>query len=262
MWAPRLVSLSGSEKKGWMHSEAIKPLLGPFKVYINTEPAEDYSSFSGRVTQIPLLGGTFSLILFNSKKDFGSGIGTLNKNNFFATRPGIYGFSFGSLDEAKVYIGEGKDLFQRLKQHHGKSGGMDKNTIGFALICINKKLLRGQDPFLSEGLRGTLETGIKWFFHCWRNHHIGHPFYYNIGHSLYSTGVNQIISHVTKAQTPRSDGHYIVSESDADLALEIMKEFHKIFTKPIHSVLDHMCVRKLGLEHKHLPTLPDILKSF
>lgn len=33
-----------------------------------------------------------------------------------------------------------------------------------------EKLLRGEDPLLSEGLRGTIETSVKWLFNAWKNH--------------------------------------------------------------------------------------------
>jgi len=256
-WEPRLVSESGAMKMGWMHRESKVPLLSSFKVYNRKNRSENYNDFSNRFKSItPFLGGKYSLILFESKKEFERGCGTHSKNNFLATRPGIYAFSYGDEEQSRLYVGEGKDLFVRIKKHLSDKK-IEDLSMGFCLICTDEKLYRGEDPLLSEGLRGTIETELKWLFHAWKNYTINPP---------YNSGVTQIISKVTASQTPRSDGHYIISHNEADLALEIIECVHSIMRNlPKYSkypVLYNMCTYRLNLNHKNLPDLSDILVSF
>lgn len=251
---PRLVDSFGALKNGWMHRDAKVPLLGGFRVYKNAKLAESYTDFSKRGTlMVKLLNGRFSLILFDSGSEFKRITGTHTKNNFLATRPGIYAFSKAGKTEPRLYVGEGKDLFVRLKKHLSDKK-IEELSIGFCLISTDEKLLRGEDPLLSEGLRGTIETSVKWLFHAWKNHSIGPG---------YNFGALQILTHVTASGTPRSDGHYIISTNEADLALEIVSEVYDIFNKlTSHSVLYNMCVNRLNLNPKRLPKLNDILISF
>lgn len=252
---PRLADREGNLKKGWMHTDSIVPLLDGYRVYQNAEPAECYDDFSKRVSTIEqLLGGRFSLILFYGRDEFKRVVGTHKRNNFLATRPGIYAFSRGYKVEPRLYVGEGKDLFVRIKKHISDKK-IEDSSIGFCLISTDEDLVRGEDPLLSEGLRGTIETSIKWLFHAWKNHLIGPG--YNTGALL------QILSHVTAARTPRSDGHYIISSSEADLALDIVSEVHDVFNKlTSSSPLYNMCADRLNLKPKNLPKLNDVLISF
>ena len=251
---PRLVDSFGTLKNGWMHRDSKIPLLGGFRVYKNAKLAESYADFSKRGTlMVKLLNGRFSLILFDSGSEFKRITGTHTKNNFLATRPGVYAFSTADIAGPRVYVGEGKDLFVRLKKHLSDKK-IKELSIGFCLISTDENLLRGDDPLLSEGLRGTIETFVKWFFHAWKNHSIG---------PTYSTGALQILTHVTASGTPQSDGHYIISTDEADLALELVSELYDVFNKlTSHSVIYNMSVNRLKLKPKHLPKLNDILISF
>ena len=237
-----------------MHRDSIVPLLDGYRVYQNAEPAESYADFSKRVSTIEqLLGGRFSLILFDGRNEFKRVVGTHKRNNFLATRPGVYAFTRSYEEEPRLYVGEGKDLFVRIKKHLSDKKIVD-SSIGFCLISTDEDLVRGDDPLLSEGLRGTIETSIKWLFHAWKNHSIGPG---------YNTGALQILTHVTATGTPRSDGHYIISTDEADLVLELVSEVYGVFNKLIsHSVLNNMCVNGLKLNPKNLPKLNDVLISF
>lgn len=252
-WEPRLASGSGVMRDGWMHREAVVPLLSNFKIYGN-KTGEKFSDFSSRFKPIlQLLGGRFSMILFDSRSEFKRGLGTHSRNNFLGTRPGIYSFYFESDGNPRAYVGQGKDLHVRLSKHY-TDWKIQSNSIGFCLISTDGSLTRGTDPFLSEGLRGTLETSLKWMLHAWKNYRFG---------PHYDSGVAQIISHVTKSNTPRSDGHYIISKAEADMVIDILVELHNIFRNlPSTSILYNMLGLKLGLDHTKIPDLSEILCAF
>ena len=148
---------------------------------------------------IEQLGGRFSLILFDGRNEFKM-VGTHKRNNFLATRPGFTHLLEVTECLCLHFLSVKKDLFV-IKKH--LSDFVD-SSIGFCLISTDEDLVR-DDPLLSEGLRGTIETSIKWLFHAWKNHSIGPG---------YNTGALQILTHVTATGTPRSDGHYIISTDE------------------------------------------------